>query len=186
LKKSEDLYQSAQKLLYQEGLHDLLKKHGKVLYAGSYALDLMVWKDIDLNIIVGARDCKDVLKFLVSNLLDRKDVTRVKVFRDLREKYGTALPRGVYVGAIVDGWKLDIFLVDEQEAAETREKTESVRKLLTKEKREQILLYKNKLLTPSGRSPKFSSVHVYDAILKEGLTEQGAVYKYLRENGIRV
>jgi hypothetical protein len=186
IKQSRDLQVNAGRLLYNEGLDDLFSRHGKVLYAGAYALDLMIWKDIDLNIILEKSSSEKVIKSLVSDLLDREDVSRIKVFRDLHQKYGASMPRGVYAGAIIDGWKFDIFLVDAEEGEETANKSESVRELLNEKNREKILFYKNKLLTSAGRSPKFSSVHVYDAILKKGLTKENAVFGYLRENGIQV
>ena len=185
LKRSIDLRKDARDLLFEKGVHDLFSKHGRVVYAGSYAMDLMTWKDIDLNIIVKASDsCCE--KALVNDLLDRDDVSRLKVLRDLYKKYGDAMPNAAYVGGVIDGWKFDIFLVDQDQANKTKEKTEGVISLLTDEKREKILYWKDKLLTSSGRSPKFSSVHVYDAILKHNLAEDQEVYSYLRNKGIDV
>lgn len=38
------------------------------------------------------------------------------------------------IGGVIDGWKFDIFLVDQDEAYKTKEKTEDVISLLTDER----------------------------------------------------
>ena len=120
LKKSKELKNQASTLLYNKGIHDILSSQGEVLYAGSHELDLMIWEDIDLNIIVEKENQNSVAKSLVCSFLDRDDVDRVKIFRDLRKKYGTAMPEGHYIGLKIGKWKLDIHIVLKDQAEVTK------------------------------------------------------------------
>lgn len=40
--------QEADNLLYQQGLYTILEDYGQPFIAGSYAYDLMTWRDIDI------------------------------------------------------------------------------------------------------------------------------------------
>ena len=40
--------EEAKKLLISDGLQETLERYGSVLPTGSYALDLMTWRDLDL------------------------------------------------------------------------------------------------------------------------------------------
>ena len=181
--RSKDLREEAIRLLEEEGLLGLFSSFGEVLFAGSYALDLMIWKDIDLNIIVDAGKIQSVTKNLVVELLDNAATQRVKVYRDLHQKYQGEMPMGDYVGILFDGWKLDVFVVDKEASEETRQKTERVQEKLTQKTRELIQEIKQALLLPSGRTPKFSGKHIYEAVLEKGLASKKEIFSYLEGIG---
>lgn len=181
--KSRDLQKEAKELLYSRGLHNMFSECGEVLYAGSYALDLLIWKDIDLNIIVEKEQISDISKSLVNVCLENPSIQRIKIFRDLHKKYGDEMPDGDYVGLLVDGWKIDIFILDENEACKTKQKTESVRSKLTEETRKTILEIKEELLLPSGRTPKFSGKFIYEAVLGEKFQTKQEVLVHLSSLG---
>ena len=52
LKKSDKLYKEARKIILTSGFHDILASFSTVFYTGSYALNLMVWSDIDIEIFM--------------------------------------------------------------------------------------------------------------------------------------
>lgn len=164
----------------------MFSSHGEVLYAGSFVMDLLVWKDIDLNIIVEKNKRNEVAKKLVSDFLDREDVTRIKILKDLFQKYGDCMPNSLYVGVEISGWKFDIHILDEKEASKTKQKTDKFLSAMTDEKKEKILFYKNELIEKYGRCPKFSSYHLYHAILFENLQNTDEIYQYLRLKGVKV
>ncbi|MCH9811281.1 hypothetical protein K0U07_00795 [bacterium] len=185
LSLSKDMQEQAKRLLEGKGLLSLFSSFGEVLFAGSFAMDLMIWKDIDLNIVVDSEKIEEVTKDLVMQLLDNSAVQRIKVYRDLHDKYAGKMPKGIYVGLLVDGWKLDIFVVDRAASEETRVKTEKVRQKLTDSSRRIILEVKEALLLPSGRTPKFSGKHIYEAVLEKGLSSKEEIFSYLADFGYR-
>ena len=50
LKQAHDLHAEAHRLLYDEGLFHLIGSVGPARVTGSYALDLMTWADLDINL----------------------------------------------------------------------------------------------------------------------------------------
>jgi len=66
LEIANNLKQEAHSLLHQRGVHSLLSKYGDLIYAGSYALDLMAWPDIDMNLIIAnEKEARDIVKCCV-------------------------------------------------------------------------------------------------------------------------
>ncbi len=189
---AERLRTEADDLLFNKGVDDLLKRQGEVYYGGSYALDLMAWPDIDLNVV--AKECADpneVAAHLASEFVLRKESVRVKFERDLHQKI-PALPNGLYLGVKLDigewktPWKLDIWIVDRSECDKTKQKVADIQKLLTPSNRKVILEWKQKLMTPQGRTPSLSGHWLYQAILVQKLEADEEILGFLRENGVSV
>jgi hypothetical protein len=186
------LREEADALLFGRGIEALLKRYGDVIYAGSYALDLMAWPDIDLNLVVSkGKDFASIAAKLASEFIQWKEAVRVKFERNLHLRFPD-LPVGLYLGVKLDigdwkiPWKLDIWIVDESEGCKTEEKTKEIRKLLSPEKREKILMWKERLMTPEGRTPSFSGYWLYRALLVLELEEEKEILAYLRKKGVAV
>lgn len=62
LKLSQQVKKDADSLILKSKLIEILKKHGKVEFTGSYAADLMIEGDIDIHIFVDKLDKKNKLK----------------------------------------------------------------------------------------------------------------------------
>ncbi|AZL15938.1 hypothetical protein [Rickettsiales endosymbiont of Stachyamoeba lipophora] len=100
---NEQLYQSIQiknqanEFLAQTRLIELLSQYGQVIINGSYALDLMVWNDIDLNLILPPHlNPVNVHIQIARELLDSPLVHAVKLINFTKAKNRTDLPEGVY------------------------------------------------------------------------------------------
>jgi hypothetical protein len=50
LQKSQHIKQAADKFLEHKQIAQILSRYGEVIFAGSYATNLMVWNDIDLQL----------------------------------------------------------------------------------------------------------------------------------------
>ncbi|MFW9895576.1 MAG: hypothetical protein ACFFD7_07220 [Candidatus Thorarchaeota archaeon] len=57
---------------------------------------------------------------------------------------------------------------------------------MTNETRKLILEYKYSVLTDEGRTPMFSGIFIYRAILNEGMTDYHEITNYLKKNGIKL
>ena len=55
---------------------------------------------------------------------------------------------------------------------------------ITDIKKEKIIKFKTSLLTEEGRTPKFSSYNIYQAILNKNLMKDNDIKDYLIKNGI--
>ena len=189
---AHQLRREADALLFDGGIDALLRQHGDVFYAGSYTLDLMAWPDIDLNLIVPEEnDPISAAEELASSFIKRDKTASVRFERNLHKRFPD-LPKGLYLGVKLDigqrsrPWKLDIWIVNDQESNKTKKKTAEIRRMLTPLKREVILSWKQKLMTPKGRTPSFSGYWLYQAILHKGLESEKEILDFLREKGIDV
>lgn len=186
------LYQEADDLLYKRGVDTLLRKQGEVFYAGSYVLNLMAWPDIDLNLVVEeGKNPAQAASELATEFILWEESVRVKFERKMHLT-NPGVPEGVYLGIKLDigkwklPWKLDIWMVDQKLCEETKKKTQEVQELLTDSSREKILFWKQKILTPEGRTPSFSGHWLCQAILVHQLTKEEEIFNFLREHGVKV
>lgn len=120
-KKVKKFHQTANLLLVESKLEQILEKHGRVVFTGSYAYNLILSPDIDLYLIVKENTHKSAVKLLndlikqgwwqnyeFGNFVEKK-------FRTLELKW---LPRGYYLQGknyFGERWKVDIWMVDEKE-----------------------------------------------------------------------
>jgi len=179
----------ADKLLEKWDLLNFLSKYGDAYPVGSVALDLMTWRDIDLEVICAKEPSKD----------DAIDVSRylfkIKGFRkvspiDYSDGDGIKKPKGLYIGAeYVDEdkikWKVDVWLLSTS-LARTKEKTEEIRSRLTPEYRKIILDIKSQVHNHPLYRKKIISVDIYDAVTEKKVKNIDEFKAYLKEKGIEV
>jgi len=184
IEKSRQIKIEADRLLKDEGIEALMLEHGEVIYTGSYALDLMVWTDIDLYVIPKLGITWDECAAqLAAGFLRRPDVDRVKVEKSFW-KTRPDLPKGIGFGVKIPGpnhalpWKLDIWIVDDEVRSQNRVLMDAIRSKLTPKSREIIILAKTALIT-NGRTPSMSGVLVYEAVLYKGLTTTDEIINYV-------
>jgi hypothetical protein len=187
IEKSKQIKSEADALLKGRGIEALMTKCGDVIYTGSYALDLMVWTDLDLYIVprTGVR-WDDCIADLASAFLRRSDVDRVKVEKSFW-KVRPELPRGLGMGVKIPienehmPWKLDIWILDEKTRAANLVFMQSIESRLTQSTREVIIRAKTALIT-NGRTPSMSGVLVYEAVLDKGLMTVDEVVRYVKSH----
>jgi hypothetical protein len=151
------------------GLGDVLRSYGDVVVHGSYALDLMVWRDLDIYLV--APDIELSLFFeLGGRLATLLDAHRMH-FRNERAAANSDLPAGLYWGMYLKEWKIDIWNVSEAEAARLLAYQESVARELTPEARRIILEIKAAMYRDARYRKEFGAKHIYDAVLHGGVTD---------------
>lgn len=168
-RQQDELHSEGEQVLADLQIESLLSALGSVRFVGSYALGLMVWRDIDVAVFCDAYDpdtCFEALRPLVRH-------PRVKKLRWDNERgrmHATDwLPDGYYWGvrywtdANIE-WKLDIWILPrEAEAARLRE-FEAFQAALTPDTRSAILRIKDAWRA----NPDYRSMAVYDAVLTHG------------------
>lgn len=170
-------------------VHTELVKHcasiGKITYSGSYFLDLMMYPDIDIYLPETTMDkMLDLAKCFARN----KQVEMINFRKGLAGPLRNALylsPR-LEMGNWGRHWKIDIWAVDEKNLQEKQNEIIAIKNQLTEEKRKIILEYKYRILTQDGRTPMYSGIFIYRAVLNHGLIKFDEITDYLRQNGVKI
>ncbi|MDC0449148.1 hypothetical protein OAL67_00910 [bacterium] len=187
--ESKLIKDQADKLLKSWSLLEYLNKYGDAYSVGSVALDLMTWRDIDLEVICdkepSKNDAIDVARYLFN-----KDGFRKVSPIDYSDGDGIKKPKGLYIGTeYVDEdknkWKVDVWLLATN-FARTKEKTEEIRNRLTPEFRNIILDIKSQVHDHPLYRKKIVSVDIYDAVTNDGVKNLEDFKEYLKDKGIEV
>jgi hypothetical protein len=193
LSRAAMLKDEADHLLFDSGIEAILKKYGDVIYSGSYVLDLLAWRDLDIYLVLDDDpDPMGTLAKIVAEVVQRKDLLRavIQLKTHLKDPFPKG-PEGLYLGLKLgedwpSAWKLDIWVVSPDKRAKNKADLERVRAALAPETRELILDIKNKLLTPEGRTPSLTGHNLYEAVLFRGLRSQTDICAYLKEHGVKL
>jgi hypothetical protein len=181
----EALRTEADEILWERGLHRLLMQYGDVYPSGSYALQLMAWRDLDLYLVaptITVRGFFD-LGCRIAALLGAPKMH----YRDERIGHTPGLPRdGLYWGITLGderagGWKIDLWAMDEEEHSRLQAYLDAIQARLNRQVRRHILCIKSAVWMRSGYRLRYSSQDIYRAVLDHGVADVGAFDAYLRE-----
>jgi hypothetical protein len=166
-----------------------LKRHcspiGNIVVTGSYFMDLMMYPDIDIYIP------KSTVESLltIAKKLAQYDCVKKIIF----EKGGPAeLAKGFYLKPVVEygswerPWKIDIWSLPQDIVDKKQKELEDLKTRMTSRDRKIILEYKFSILTETGRTPMFSGIYIYRAVINLVLKDFNEITRYLRENGINI
>jgi len=185
--RQDALQAEAAAVLDDLGLFAHLREAGEVVPIGSYALGLMVWRDIDLYVYCASLSADRAFAAL-RPLASHPRVVRLN-FDNWRGPNGKAdFPDGYYWGVRYRAeagreWKLDLWFLPDDLPREEADIAALMHRQLTPETRLAILSLKEiwHRLPSYGRG--VSSVDVYDAVLQHGVRTRSAFARYLRERG---
>ena len=188
--KSKSLRAEAKAILDEGGLNTLLQTHGRVVIHGSYQLDLMVWRDLDIYLCSGAFQLREFfgLGARVAELLSAHRMH----FRNELAAPTNGLPRGLYWGIHLRDqpygpWKIDIWAVDDDELARLTEYQQNVARRLTPDSRRTILDIKFVLHSHREYRRGFGAKQIYDAVLGSGVRDVREFAAYLKkETGLQI
>lgn len=166
-----------------------LRRHcapiGKVVPTGSYYMNLMMYPDIDLYL---PHTTIDKLFVLAAKFAKIKYVDKV-VFQkgdkgDLAGGYYIK-PRIKY-GKWGRPWKVDIWSLPVRIINKKQKELRNLKERMTPQQRRLILEYKYSILTDQRRTPMFSGIYIYRAVIDHGMTDRKKITKYLKANGIKM
>ncbi|MHA2038950.1 MAG: hypothetical protein ACW98X_21155 [Promethearchaeota archaeon] len=185
IERSKIIKKEADEVLKNINLVQHCEKIGKVTYTGSYFLDLMMYPDIDLYL--PESNINEILN-LAKTFAQYESVEKINFRKGIPGPLRNALylsPR-VEVGSWGRPWKIDIWAVNGRIINEKQDELIELKNSLTNETRKLILDYKYSVLTDEGRTPMFSGIFIYRAILNEGMTDYNEITNYLKKNGIKI
>jgi hypothetical protein len=180
---SDEIRSEADRML-SSGLEALLARYGEVHLVGSYALNLMTWRDLDIHLV---REDLDLEAFFnlggdVAALLQPRRMH----FRDESLVGTRGLPRGLYWGIYLGderagAWKIDLWETNRREFDAVRRFCDAIASQLNDENRAVIAAIK----TACWRHPQyrrgFTSADVYAAVLDRGVRDVDAFWVDLHE-----
>lgn len=175
---STEIKKEADHLLYNKGLNQILKNYGLVKFTGSYELDLMVKKDLDITLLTNNISLTDFYKLggEMSVLLNPHSM----FFRNTKVKPVNNRPKeGYYWGVQFEDWKLDLWAIEESKFNGSVRYIDGIIKKLTPENKEIILDLKFVFMNDKEYGSKFSSKEVYEAVLNYGVKTKEEFYVFL-------
>jgi hypothetical protein len=185
---SMKIRKEADELLQAKQIEARLQQIGEVYFSGSYYLDLMIWRDLDLQVVLHPWiDRGKAFDRLQEQWSQDPDFIELKQIA-FRGDYRPEMPRGLYLKAVVcvprfeSIWKLDIWSLESEAFHQNRTFLKELESRLDTQKRELILGWKKKLSEKDGKMPHLGSHFLYQAILLEGLQNEQAILEYIHRN----
>ena len=189
---AKSIRNNAKQVLESKKIDSIIQEIGELFYTGSYALDLMTWNDIDMQVIV--KDGIDPIEAL-SSIFNRiaKDPCFIEgQMIHFQGDYKPKMPRGLYLGIKMNCpdlgglWKLDIWSLAKPDFEKNRMLIETLKSKLDPQNRALILELKHEMMAGSERVPQMGSHFLYQAILLEGIRDKEALYKYCTTQGVSI
>ncbi len=183
-KLNSTLKSEANAILHDYGLLGILGKYGEPIVHGSYSLDLMTWRDLDILLEVKRMDVRsffDLGRDIVTKLRPRK-----MSYRNELVGKTDGLPKGMYWGIYTlltfpAEWKIDIWAADSDLARSRLREFESLKNKISEENRPIILMIKNHYCGHPRYRDDFFSIDIYKSVIEENVRSIEEFSKWLRE-----
>ena len=183
--RSKRLRKEADKVLAMVHLKKHCANFGKIVPTGSYFLNCMMYPDIDLYIPLVP------IEMLIGMGIRLAKYDCVKKINF--EKGGPGdLAKGFYLKPIIEygdwkrPWKIDIWSLPVNIINKKQKELEDIKTRMTSEQKKIILNYKFAILTETGRTPMFSGIYIYRAVVNLGLKDFSKITEYLKKNEINM
>ncbi len=192
LEISEQIRLQADAVLERLQLTSSINKVGKLYFTGSYALNLMTWNDIDMQVVVQKELApSEALMQIMDLFVHQKNLIKAQII-NFNNDYKPHWPKGMCLAAKIDFpdlggiWKFDIWSLQDEDFRKNRQLLDQLQTALTESTRKLILEMKHLLMQKEGRVPKMGSYWLYQAILIQGLSEKQAILDFLDAKGVRI
>ncbi len=189
IKLDEAIRAEADGMLDSQGLRKLLGEYGKVHIAGSYALRLMVWRDLDIYL-----EADDLSLSAFFDLGGKIAASLEPVWMSFRNHRLQPLPTGlqslywgVRLGDIHQGaWKIDIHAMDSWTCTQQLAGSMQLVARLNEQSRLRILDIKSQCWQLPQFRKEFTSMDIYEAVLDHGVTDMTGFRKHMAERGVAI
>ena len=167
-------------------LLQFLSKYGKPVITGSLATGLMTWRDIDIELVDESKSSKNLFD-TVSYLFGIDNTKNIQLNNNIGGRIRVENPDGLYLGFQYkqdqELWKIDIWFIHNEKQHSGKDDVEWFNNNIDEEKRKSILIIKNQMAVhPKYRKTIFST-DIYDAVLKDNITNYEGFIEYLNGKG---
>lgn len=184
LKQQDELQKEGKQLLEKIGLLEFISRFAKPEIVGSMASGLMVWPDIDLELVVDRFNDEDYWE-TVKFMFYIKEIYHSIYIQDFRKSQNPNTPKGLYIGTKIENegkeWKIDLwFILPHIKGLENM--NEWIKGKLNDENRAIILNIKSELYKNIKYTKDFFSIDIYKAVINNGVQDLDGFRKYLKES----
>ena len=170
-------------LLFEKGLFDTLGFFGTPHVSGSYSLELMTWRDLDIYLEVENISVTHFFELggrICSALIPSKMNFRNELLAKTK-----GLPSGLYWGIYLGNeragaWKIDVWAVEPRECRRLIGYCDKVKNALTPETILMIMDIKSHCWKDPEYRKLYTSIDIYTAVLDYGVIDLGGFKNYLR------
>lgn len=181
------LRNEASQLLNSEGLLTLLQGYGDTRVIGSYTLDTMTWRDIDISIKLP--HARDVMFFfeIGENITREFQVAKMSFsnffIRDF-PKFDHGLYWGIQLLYAEHEWKIDLWGYGETEYDSHMSEFDELHAQLKQVDRHAILRIKHVIShRPDYRGDVYNSMNIYHAVIEDEITSVQEFNKWIERKG---
>ena len=169
---NDQIKREADQLLYEKGLSEILQRYGTPHISGSYELDLMTWRDLDIYLEV--KEFSEREFFLMGAEISTKLRPIKMQFRNELIAQTIDLPLGLYWGVYLGNeragaWKLDIWCVNPEECRRLLNYCTAIKNRLTPEAKIDIMNIKSQCWEDPRYRRQYTSADIYKAVLDNGV-----------------
>jgi len=176
----------ANKILHEHGLLKILGKFGATFVTGSYALGLMMRRDLDINIATDNMTAKTLFK-MGGEIAAALNPARILYINEYVVRH-PRLPLGYYLGVNMgriedpEQWNIDIWAMDTKQFNKNKQTIIDLQSAINDENRLMILEIKRKSLEHPWYQRSFFSMDIYQAVIYEGVKTTEEFFKWLKLN----
>ena len=184
-KTNSALISEANAILYGYGLLEILGKYGTPIIQGSYALNLMTWRDMDIHLENDEISIRDFFN-LGLDIATKLKPRRMSYRNELIGKTDN-LPKGLYWGIYTkltfpEEWKIDIWAMDSDQIRSCCKRFKDLKSKISEKNRFTILMIKSHFCGHPEYRKRFSSTDVYKSVIEENVKSVEEFSKWLKEN----
>jgi len=187
--RQEALQSEAEAVLEDLDLFATLSPLGELQQVGSSVTGLMVWRDIDCNIVSPHLNIRDAFE-VVGQIATHARVSKVRYMNESGEFNPTGERRDeryffilAYTPVRGEEWKIDISFWLSDVPRSEMEDLENMRKQLTAKSRLAILWIKDVWHRLPAYRTQVCSMDIYDAVLRHNVETPSGFDRYLAEQG---
>ena len=175
----------ASKILHEDGLMNILNQFGKPHIAGSYSLDLMTWRDLDIYLEV--ETISESAHFSLGEKIATTFHAVKMSYRNELSGKTPGLPSGLYWGVYLGNeragaWKFDIWVVNVEECDRLLKYCSDIQNRLTEDSKRIILDIKSQCWQDPNYRKSYTSSDIYDAVLEHKVTGIEDFVTYIKSN----
>jgi hypothetical protein len=163
---NEKISNEANYILKDLGLMEILQQYGQPFVHGSYSLNLITWRDLDIYLEdneLSQSKFFDLGKNLSTCLKPSK-----MNYRNELNGLSPHLPRGLYWGTyttiVNEDWKIDVWAIDSSQFKQKQKEFAELQSKINETNRATILKIKSNFYQHPDYRKKFFSVDIYEAV----------------------
>ncbi|MFW6281775.1 MAG: hypothetical protein ACOC1O_03145 [bacterium] len=169
--------------ILQEGLYQILNKYGTPFITGSYYLDLMTWRDLDIYIDVPNESKFFNLSFDLANYLKPDKMNYRNEINLDRPGKPSGLYLGIYAEIKQENWKIDLWGFKDSQIKKHKEDLYNLKQKVEKEdNKNKILQIKKEFCKHPLYRKKFFSMDIYNSVIENEVTSINKFKNWLKNN----